>query len=787
MRYRWFNAKKQSIFSTWLKSYMLILMVPILITTFAYYQAVVIIEKEVNKVHATSLKQLKQVVDSRIRDVENLAIQLGWNEMSKEVMYIQESSIESYHRYMISSLMKEYNLYKTAFNSIDDFYVYYRNGNFILTRTGKYTTEEYYRIFLQNDTVPYEKWLSILRDKHDKDFIPFINKFGRKSEEKSIVYMQSLPVITTQPPIATIAINLNEESLAKEIANTKWMAEGAVFIIDSENRILASTNSGAYSDLVSYDKLGKSEEVFNQTFNGEKVVVSYAKSDVNSWKYVSVLPTRVFLGNAQYIRKVIYISVLACFLIGITVSYVLTKRNINPLQKIAMIFKGKPGKDGWSNKIGYDFIEDSIHDLIHENEAIHTRLSQQNKYMRDNFLQRLLKGQVKGNEMIRDTFELYDIMLSGCTFMVMLFYIEDVSSTSFKIRVDELRESLDNSLESLFKVVESLSTGIAGAVTTEVDGLLCCILNMDEEDAGSARNKASDIAEQAILYAEKENGIFMTVGISNSYNELEGTAKAYQEAIETIEHKRLLGGRKVMFYEDTRGKDDGPQSKHYGIEDELAFINCIKGENYKEAGVVLERIFNQYFYIASETTNMVKCRMFGLINIMLNAVKECSITCGKEFLEKLRCEERLLSCKTVKDLHNQMKDILQEIDTYSRAKRMGNELSLKNEIIVYIDQCFSDAGLSGSMIAERFDLNQAYLSRFFKKQTGWGLLEYIHKTRIEKAKELLVQQSLSIKEVSEKVGFYNSVAFIRVFKKYEGVTPGKYVEMAKTKAFRSVE
>lgn len=785
VKFKWFGSKKRSIFSTWLKSYILILMVPIFITTFAYYQAVVIIEKEVNKAHATSLKQLKQVVDNRIREVEKLAIQLGWNEMSKEVMYIQEASIDSFHRYTITSLMKEFNLYKTAFNAIDDFYVFYRNGNFILTRTGKHTTEEFYRFFLQNEVLSYEKWMDMIRDKHDHDYIPLTNKFGMNSAEKTIVYMQSLPVLSAQLPMATISITLNEESLAKELANAKWMEEGSVFIIDRENRILASTSSKDYSGLVNYEMLSKSEAVFNQTLDGEKVVVSYAASDVNDWKYVSVLPTRVFLGNAQYIRKVIYVSVLLCLLTGILISYILTKRNFNPLEKIAMIFKSKSEKEVWNNRIGYDFIEESIQHLIHENETIHTRLNQQNIYMRDNFLQRLLKGQLEGNVPIGDTFEMYNVAIGSGTFMVVLFYIEDVNNENFGVSGKDFGETLTRRLDSIRKYIENRTAVNVRGYTLEVDGLLCCLLDLQEKDLRMAKQEASALAEEVMLYAEKELGIFMTAGIGNAYGTWEEVEKAYQEAIETIEHKQLLGGGKVVFYEDTRRENSGRQRDYYGIEDELAFINCIKGENYKDAGIVLERIFNQYFFTSAATTPMVKCRMFGLINIMLNAVEECSITCGKEFLNKLRCEERLLGCKTVKELQKQMNAILYEIDDYSEKKNKGNELNLKNEILRYIDVHYTDAGLSGSMIAERFDVNQAYLSRFFKKQTGWGLLEYIHKTRIEKAKELLEQQRFSIKDISEKVGFYNSVAFIRVFKKYEGITPGKFVELVQTKTDRA--
>ena len=68
------------------------------------------------------------------------------------------------------------------------------------------------------------------------------------------------------------------------------------------------------------------------------------------------------------------------------------------------------------------------------------------------------------------------------------------------------------------------------------------------------------------------------------------------------------------------------------------------------------------------------------------------------------------------------------------------------------------------------------MSKRFKEQTGEKMLNYINKYRINKAKELLRERDLSVTNTAKQVGFQNSVTLIRLFKKYEGVTPGKYKE-----------
>lgn len=94
-----------------------------------------------------------------------------------------------------------------------------------------------------------------------------------------------------------------------------------------------------------------------------------------------------------------------------------------------------------------------------------------------------------------------------------------------------------------------------------------------------------------------------------------------------------------------------------------------------------------------------------------------------------------------------------------------------------IDENLADPNISVTSIAYKLEISPSYLSRFFKKNEKIGVLDYIHKKRIEKAKELLdSDKNIKIKEVSEQVGFYNLTTFIRVFKKNTGVTPGEYRE-----------
>lgn len=95
------------------------------------------------------------------------------------------------------------------------------------------------------------------------------------------------------------------------------------------------------------------------------------------------------------------------------------------------------------------------------------------------------------------------------------------------------------------------------------------------------------------------------------------------------------------------------------------------------------------------------------------------------------------------------------------------------ETIKYIKQHL-DADLPVSEIAEFVGMNPEYLTKLFKKSTGYTLKEYIVNEKMESAKMLLVTTSLPVTLISSHVGYGNYSNFTRSFKQLVGCTPMEY-------------
>lgn len=96
-------------------------------------------------------------------------------------------------------------------------------------------------------------------------------------------------------------------------------------------------------------------------------------------------------------------------------------------------------------------------------------------------------------------------------------------------------------------------------------------------------------------------------------------------------------------------------------------------------------------------------------------------------------------------------------------------------ILNYIQSNFQQ-DISLETIADTFWIHKVYLAKIFKQETGRSVNEYIRNVRIEKAKELLLNEHIKINDIVTACGFNNPQTFYTLFKKYVGMKPGEYRE-----------
>ncbi|WP_040951844.1 response regulator transcription factor [Gorillibacterium massiliense] len=95
-----------------------------------------------------------------------------------------------------------------------------------------------------------------------------------------------------------------------------------------------------------------------------------------------------------------------------------------------------------------------------------------------------------------------------------------------------------------------------------------------------------------------------------------------------------------------------------------------------------------------------------------------------------------------------------------------------SEVAAYIDRHYLEA-ISLETLAHQFSVSKEHLSRSYKGGTGENVSDAIQRKRMEKARDLILADRMSIKHAAELTGYADIAYFYRVFKKHFGFTPGE--------------
>ena len=97
------------------------------------------------------------------------------------------------------------------------------------------------------------------------------------------------------------------------------------------------------------------------------------------------------------------------------------------------------------------------------------------------------------------------------------------------------------------------------------------------------------------------------------------------------------------------------------------------------------------------------------------------------------------------------------------------------EILNYIQQnIFEPENLKAKKLSEHFNISLNYLGRYFKKQTGDTLQNYIINYKIRLVETRLLHSDMRINEIAYEFNFTDESHLNRIFKKYKGMNPSEF-------------
>ena len=136
--------------------------------------------------------------------------------------------------------------------------------------------------------------------------------------------------------------------------------------------------------------------------------------------------------------------------------------------------------------------------------------------------------------------------------------------------------------------------------------------------------------------------------------------------------------------------------------------------------------------------------------------------------------DEIHTVQEVQKLHHEMVlDYAEKMQKIRRSDTTSKHINLCKE---YIYSHIKER-LTIEELADKLGVSASYLSRLFKKETGYSVSAYIREQTIEMAKNLLRYSDSTLIDIANHLAFSSQSHFIQQFHELVGMTPKKYRDL----------
>ena len=233
-------------------------------------------------------------------------------------------------------------------------------------------------------------------------------------------------------------------------------------------------------------------------------------------------------------------------------------------------------------------------------------------------------------------------------------------------------------------------------------------------------------------------------------------------AVPVMVGDRYLGA--VMFGQ-VRIPNNDTEAKVERLVNEISSFQAQEESSRNDLLEMYERIPEMEYERIVEIAN--------LINVMVEYIVDRAVKSRSD----MQTYEWLLSM----DADSGSRRYIQELYDPSTAELPSMEkksLDVKKNSALYPAISYMDSHptemITMKSMAELCHLSESYFSRLFSKELGENFSTYVNRKKIERSKKLLRDSQMSVSQIAKEVGYQDAGHYIRLFKRFEGVTPTIY-------------
>ena len=142
--------------------------------------------------------------------------------------------------------------------------------------------------------------------------------------------------------------------------------------------------------------------------------------------------------------------------------------------------------------------------------------------------------------------------------------------------------------------------------------------------------------------------------------------------------------------------------------------------------------------------------------------------------ENMETAKYILTVQDIWSIEERVISLLEKSEKMKKETSASDSTTVIDQVIAIIRSEYKNPSLTMEYIAQKVFLSPNYLSAMFTRVKGESINHFIKHYRLERARELLKNSNIKVKDIAGLVGFASDGYFATVFRKAEGISAAEY-------------
>lgn len=756
------NGKKEKsrVYSFFLFSYTLILLLALSSCLFFGAEVTRQLRREEAQNKLALLTSLKNDVEENLLYVEELSNTLVFN--SSLQFLVKYPTVSS-----ARDAMEQMSAVAARRDFLLDYFVYVRSSGEIVTSTVRMDADRFFDIIYEFGSLSAQQLQEeTFTEYHFQDYLSVygLYQYGSDAEVRVLPYVQSIPISSSAPPPGQLVLLLDCDEFFAQALSLQETAGGAVYVLDENGSVVYQTPDAP----VLPDTVQQSEEPLVTV--DDTNYTRYVSEDTG-WAYLMTSPAGLYftanLSTFGFMGGVFAVYLL----VGLFLVRRIAKRSYRPVKDINdMILQSVSGSTGEDE---FAVIKSTLLNQMRSGSELQRVIEAQRPAVVRDLLMQLLLGQALDWRGARSRLEELGVRFGGDRYIVVLTEV-NMDSAFFLDSDIPLENNLSMARLVLQNVGCELFGAKAGCQYLDLGRTQSAfLLSPEEAKSGDALPEADSQSRTLARFCAEQFHLDIFVGISAMENGLAQLPLCYDEARKALEYSLLQtggGSASVLFTALNTTHSD----YYYPVEAEQQLLQYIRAGDAARAQEVLERIFTANFETKRVGAAAARTLLYQLAATLQRLATSDALAQGDDARLDEQLVEQVVNSSSIEYARRRLLEQISRLAAVHEARPQSRTEMLVERIADYIDHCEESRFPDLTLLSEQFGVTPQYISNVFKKYRGENVKDYIARHKLAQAKALLTGTDLPVREIAARLGYSGEIGIIRLFRKYEGVTPGDY-------------